>query len=56
MTNSDEAYNDLIERLGYPGSDRLRLVLKEMITPDQALMAAALPGTPGRQPKRQGLT
>ena len=55
MTNSDEAYGDLVERLGYPGSDRLRLILEDMITPDQALMAAALSGTPQEVAEKTGL-
>jgi len=41
----DEAYKDLMERLRYPDSARLRAVLEYLITPEQALMVASLPGT-----------
>ncbi len=54
MTDSAAVYNDLVGRLGYPGSDRLRLVLENMITPDQALMAAALSGTPQEVAEKTG--
>ncbi len=43
--NSDEAYAALMEQLGYPGSERFRAILENLMTPDQALMVAALPGT-----------
>ncbi len=52
--NSDEAYDLLVERLGYKGSARLRLILEDMITPDQALMSAALPGTPQEVAEKTG--
>lgn len=39
-------YDVLVERLGYPGSARLRSVLEELMTSEQARMAVALPGSP----------
>ncbi len=40
-----DAYDVLLESLSYPGSGRLRKVLENLMTPDQAQMVAALPGT-----------
>lgn len=54
MMNSDGAYDVLVERLGYQGSARLRLILEDMITPDEALMAVALPGTPQEVAEKTG--
>jgi ferredoxin len=44
MTASD-AYDVMLETFGFPGSDRLRTILKMLMTPDQSRMVAALPGT-----------
>ncbi len=44
MGNGD-AYDVLMERLGFPGSTRLRPILEEITTPDQARIATELPGT-----------
>ncbi len=44
MTES-EAYGILMDNLGFPDSTRLRTVLEEMLTPEQARISAALPGT-----------
>lgn len=41
----DEAYKDLMEKLRYPDSARLRALLENLITPEQAMMVACLPGT-----------
>lgn len=40
-----EAYDALLEKLSYPESARLRKVVENLMTPDQAKMVAALPGT-----------
>jgi len=42
---NNNSYEVLLERLGYAGSERLRAILEEMMTPDQALMVTFLPGT-----------
>jgi len=52
--DSDRAYDVLVERLGYEGSSRLRLILEDMMTSDQAVMAAALPGTPREVAEKTG--
>jgi len=44
--SENNPYDVLVERLGYPGSIRLRRVLEELMTSEQARMAVALPGTP----------
>lgn len=41
----NEAYQALAARLRFPGSSRLRVVLEDLLTPDQATMVAALPGS-----------
>ncbi len=43
--SSNDAHAALAEKLGYAGSERLNKVLKVLMTPDQAKMAGALPGT-----------
>ena len=53
--SSDDAYGILMERLGFPGSTRLRPILEEMMTPDQARMAVALPGTPDEVAEKTGI-
>jgi len=52
--STTDAYANLIERLGYPGSNRLRLILEHLMTPEQAQMVAALPGTPEEVAQRTG--
>lgn len=44
MSTNDD-YAVLTEKLAYGGSERLIAILKTLMTPDQAKMAAALPGT-----------
>ena len=51
----DRAFDLLVERLGYKDSARLRLILEDMISPDQALIASALPGTPADVAEKTGL-
>ena len=41
----DEAYKDLMERLRYPNSARLRAILEYLLDKEQVLMVASLPGT-----------
>ena len=45
MATKDD-YQELLASLGSADSDRLRKILENMMTPDQAKMAVALPGTP----------
>lgn len=45
MSVSD-VYAGLLEQLGFAGSARLRTVLAYLMTPDEARMVAALPGSP----------
>ena len=40
-----DAYDALTERLGFPGSARLRSTLEMLMTPDEARLAEALPGS-----------
>ena len=42
---ASDAFETLCERLGFPGSVRLRAVLDELMSTEQARLAAALPGT-----------
>jgi NAD-dependent dihydropyrimidine dehydrogenase PreA subunit len=44
MMNNDD-YNVLAERLGFPGSARLCSILKILMTPEQAKLVVALPGS-----------
>jgi len=41
---SGDHYENLVTKLGFPGSDRLKAVLEHLITPEQALIADNLPG------------
>ena len=43
--SGNDAYEGLVAHLGFPGSDRLRAILENMMTPDEAEMVAALPAT-----------
>jgi len=53
MSNSD-VYENLMERLGFPGSKRLRPIMEELMTPDQARMVAELPGSPEEVAQKSG--
>jgi ferredoxin len=53
MTAND-AYEILTNNLGFPGSARLRTIFEEMLTPDQAQISAALPGTAEDVAKKTG--
>ena len=44
--STKDAYEVLMERMGFPGSRRLRPIMEQMMSPDQARMALELPGTP----------
>jgi len=54
--NAEESYARLGEMVGYPKSSRLRSVLEYMMTPDQARMVAALPGTAEEVAGKTGLS
>ena len=54
MSGSD-VYEGLLAHLGFPGSDRLRAILENMMTPDEAEMVAALPGTPQEVADKTGM-
>ena len=54
MSTNDD-YAVLMEHLGFPGSNRLRPILETLMTPDQAKMAAALPGTPEEVAEKTGI-
>jgi len=53
MSTSD-VYENLMERLGFPGSKRLRPIMEELMTPDQARMVAELPGSPEEVAQKSG--
>lgn len=50
----DESYQHLMAHLKYPTSTRLRALLEFLMTPEQARMAAALPGTPAEVGEKTG--
>lgn len=49
-----DAYDVLAGHLGFPGSARLRLILENLMTPDEAKMVEALPGTPQEVAEKTG--
>jgi len=53
--NADQSYSFLMEQLGYPKSDRFRAILEHMLTPEQAQIAASLPGTAEEVSVKTGL-
>lgn len=52
--SSNDAFETLAAGLGYSGSSRLRAVLEDLMTPEQAQMAAALPGSPAEVAEKTG--
>jgi len=44
--SENNPYDALMERLDFAGSTRLKPILEELMSPDQAQMVASLPGTP----------
>jgi Pyruvate/2-oxoacid:ferredoxin oxidoreductase delta subunit len=52
--SANDAHAILMERLGHPGSTRLRPILEHLMTPEQAQMVVALPGTPEEAAERTG--
>jgi NAD-dependent dihydropyrimidine dehydrogenase PreA subunit len=54
MTTED-SYQILLNHLKYPDSIRLRAIFEYLLTPEQAQMAAALPGTPAEVAQKTGL-
>ena len=53
--NANESYAHLMAALGYPKSDRFRAILDNLLTPDQARIAASLPGTAEDVAEKTGL-
>lgn len=53
MTANDD-YQALTTQLGCSGSERLQRILENMMTPDQAKMVIALPGTPAEVAEKTG--
>ncbi len=53
--SKNDALEVIMERLGNAGSDRFRRVLEELMTPEQAQMAEALPGTPQEVADKTGI-
>lgn len=51
---ANDAYAMLMERLGHPGSTRLRRIMEYLMTPEQVQMVAALPGSPQEVADRTG--
>ncbi|MBW2621727.1 MAG: 4Fe-4S binding protein [Deltaproteobacteria bacterium] len=52
---ASESYQVLMDNLRYPASDRLRAILEDVLTPRQAQIAAALPGTPDEIAEKTGI-
>jgi len=52
--SSTDPYAPFMAHLGYPNSDRLRAVLKNMMTEEQATVVAALPGTVAETAQKTG--
>jgi NAD-dependent dihydropyrimidine dehydrogenase PreA subunit len=52
--NAQDDYETLTASVGFPGSARLRRVLEDLMTPRQAQMAAALPGTVAEVAEKTG--
>lgn len=50
-----DSYDILMERLEYPGSTRLRLIMEELMTPEQAKMVVELPGSPEEVAEKTGI-
>ncbi len=53
--SANDAYAILMERLEFPGSTRLRPILEELMTPDQARMVLELPGTAEEVAEKTGI-
>ena len=52
---ANDSYQILMNNLNFPNSSRLRTVLEEMLTPEQARISAALPGTAEEVAEKTGL-
>lgn len=55
LMSTGDSYAVLMERLQYPGSLRLRRILECLMTPEQAHLAAELPGTLEEVAQRTGV-
>ena len=51
-----DAYDTLSEKLGFPGSSRLRTILEAVMTPLQARLAEALPGSVSEVAQKTGMS
>jgi hypothetical protein len=54
--NSTDPYEIISERMGFPGSARMRAVLESLMDSELALLATALPGTPAEVAEKTGVT
>ncbi len=54
--SANDAYATLMERLDFPGSTRLRAVLEDLMTPEQAQMVVELPGSPEEVAQKTGIS
>ena len=52
---ANDSYQMLMNSLSYPTSNRLRAILEELLTPEKAQIAAALPGTAVDVAQKTGL-
>lgn len=53
--SASDSYAVLAERLGFPGSQRLRSILEYLMTPDTARIVEALPGTVAEVAEKTGV-
>ena len=53
--SASDTYGILAERLDFPGSNRLRAILEDLMTPEQALIAVELPGTTEEVSQKTGV-
>ena len=53
---TDDAYESLTGKLGFPGSTLLRSIFESLMTPDQARLADALPASVDEAAQKTGLT
>jgi len=54
--STKDAYDALTEKLGFPGSTRLRSTLQTLMTPEQARLAEALPGSISEVAEKTGVS
>ena len=54
--STKDAYEILMERLEYPGSSRLRAIMENVMTPEEAQMVVELPGSPEGVAQKTGFS